>query len=389
MTSYAFSLATHACNRRIITQPLQFNCRMIGAYDLKGLCNEKDKVLINVLKASVIVLFLVMALTACGQQAARNERENAMTALGHRLFNDKRLSADGNSSCASCHVASKHFTDGRPVSVGMHGAKGTRNAPSLQDVQLMSTFFWDGREAHLEDVVLQPFTNPVEMGLANQTVLMQRLSENAEYRFLLKSAYGDETADADKVIAALSAYLRSLPLKPTLYDRHLASKNDAPLSDDQAAGLALFKGKAACAECHHPTGTPATFTDNRFHHTGIGFEQVAGNIAAMLQRLDGLQRQHKPFGEAILTDVQIAELGRFAVTRRPTDLGAFRTPSLRDVASTAPYMHDGSIATLPEAVEREIYYRSLARGRPITLTMDEQRQLLAFLGTLSTTTLPQ
>lgn len=362
---------------------------MLGAYDLKGFCNKRDKALVNVLKASGIVLFLAMALMACEQQAARNNRESAMVALGHRLFDDKRLSADGSLSCASCHIASRHFTDERPVSVGIHGAKGTRNAPSLQDVRLMSTFFWDGRDARLEDVVLQPFTNPVEMGLADRTTLMKKLSEDAGYRPLLKSAYGDEAVDADRITTALSAYLRSLPLKPTLYDRHLASKGDVPLSDDQAAGLVLFRGKAACAECHHPTGTPATFTDNRFHHTGIGFEQVAGNIAAMLQRLDRLQKQRKPIGEAILSDVEIAELGRFAVTRRPTDLGAFRTPSLRDVASTAPYMHDGSITTLPEAIEREIYYRSLARGRPITLTVDEQRQLLAFLETLSTAPLHQ
>ncbi len=104
----------------------------------------------------------------------------------------------------------------------------------------------------------------------------------------------------------------------------------------------------------------------------------------MLKRLDDAKKQGKPIGDVVLSDADVAELGRFAVTRRPLDLGAFRTPTLRNVALTAPYMHDGSIATLREAVEREIYYRSLSRGMAINLTVTEQQQLIAFLGTFTT-----
>jgi cytochrome c peroxidase len=330
--------------------------------------------------------WLLTALTACAPAADDNAGADARIALGQRLFEDPQLSADGRLSCAGCHASALRFTDGRPVSIGVGGAQGTRNAPSVNDVGLMTSFFWDGRETRLEDVVLQPFTNPVEMGLADRAALIARVSQGREYRRLLASAYGDDRVEAGRLVAALSAYLRSLPLTPTRYDLHRASEPGAALSADEAAGLALFAGKAGCADCHRLEGAPAALTDNRFHHTGVGFEQVAGNVAAMLQQLDELQRQRKPIGEAVLASPQIAQLGRFAATRRSADLGAFRTPSLRDVASTAPYMHDGSIASLAEAVEREIYYRSLARGRPISLTVEEQRQLLAFLQTLSTPT---
>jgi len=336
------------------------------------------------LAATVAAAGLLAALAACAPAADDGARAQARIALGQRLFGDPQLSADGRLSCAGCHVAARAFTDGRPVSIGVGGAQGTRNAPSVSDVALMTHFFWDGRETRLEDVVLQPFTNPVEMGLTDRAALLARVSQDREYLRLLASAYGDDRVEAGRLITALSAYLRSLPLTPTRYDRHRGAGPGAALSPDEAAGLALFAGKAGCADCHRLQGSPAALTDNRFHHTGVGFEQVAGNVAAMLRELDELQRQGKPIGEAVLASPQIAQLGRFAATRRSADLGAFRTPSLRDVAATAPYMHDGSIATLAEAVEREIYYRSLARGRPISLTVEEQRQVLAFLDALST-----
>lgn len=328
------------------------------------------------------VLLWGLALVGCSWSSSQ-DRATAQAALGQHLFADTRLSADGVVSCESCHSPSRAFTDGRPVSIGVHGARGTRNAPSLGDVRLMKTFFWDGREARLEDAVLQPFTNPLEMGLADRSRLLNKINGDAKYHALAKSAFGRDTLDAAQVAAALAAYLRSLPLGQSRYDLHLGSAGQVPLGEDELAGLALFQGKAACADCHRLSETPATFTDNGFHHTGIGFEQVAGNVTEMVRRLDATVRNQRPIGEAILADPEVAELGRFAATRRPADLGAFRTPSLRNLALTAPYMHDGSIATLAQAVEREIYYRSLARGRPISLTVQEQRQLLVFLQALS------
>lgn len=333
---------------------------------------------------SSIGFFLVLVLfvfSGCG--GSRQENTNAsLTILGERIFHDSGLSDDGKLSCASCHQASKHFTDQRTVSIGAHGNKGTRNAPSLLDVSLMQTFFWDGRETKLEHAVLQPFTNPAEMGLQSREILLSKLSSESSYRKLLIRAFGSTNITQEKVGDALATYLRSMALKPTRYDRYLLKK--ASLTDEEIAGLLLFQGKAGCAECHQLTGVPVILTDNKFHHTGVGFEQVAGDVATALIYLDALRAERRTLGHAILSEVEIAELGRFSTTRQPADLGAFRTPTLRNVALTSPYMHDGSIATLGEAVEREIYYRSLGRGHPITLTVKEQQQLLVFLNTLST-----
>jgi len=331
-----------------------------------------------------LIIVIAHTITSCAVQHGSNERDKALISVGEMLFHDTSLSIDGRLSCASCHQPARHFTDQRPTSIGANHAVGTRNAPSLLDISMMTTLFWDGRDSRLEDVVLQPFTNAVEMGLQDHDTLVGHVSRKAEYRESMRKAFGHDLIRTGQIAAALTAYLRALPTNPTRYDRYVQSESSRGLSDDEIHGLSLFKGKAGCVDCHRLDGSPVTFTDNLFHHTGIGFEKVAGNITQMVRRLDHLEREGQPLGKAILTDADVAELGRFASTRRSSDLGAFRTPSLRNVALTAPYMHDGSVPTLEEAVEREIYYRSLARGRPISLTVEEQFQLVAFLKALST-----
>jgi cytochrome c peroxidase len=333
--------------------------------------------------ASIFVtLATLSSLTACNDREARREEE--MVELGRMLFEDTHLGADGRTGCISCHLPDYAFTDQRATSRGTGGALGTRNSPSLLDVSTVSSFFWDGRESSLEDAVLQPFTNPVEMGLASDSVLLEKIAIREEYIDHIEGIFGTRQLQTDHISKPLVSYLRSLPIAPTRYDLSLIPSSGFALSATESAGLALFTGKAGCVECHRLSGSPATLADGQFHHTGIGFERVAGNIKLMLDRLEALERDDQPIGNAILVDSQIAELGRFASTRRPSDLGAFRTPSLRNVSRTAPYMHDGSVTTLRSAVERELYYRSLARGRPITLTRTEQDELLEFLSALDT-----
>lgn len=330
--------------------------------------------------ATAVTIFSATGLAGC-ERAARlpgAQGDAATVALGRELFFDRSLSADGVVSCADCHVPAKSFTDGREVSVGVHGRVSTRNAPDLADATVYSTLFWDGRERHLKVVALQAFTNSQEMGLADVRMLLARI--NAQPRYA-KYADGNQL-DQSAVAEGLTQYLRALPRQPTRYDRSIGEPS--LLDADERAGLALFTGKAACTECHLLAGSPATFTDQKFHHAGVGFEQIAGDVAALLGRLEQARRINQPLGTLVLSEREIAELGRFVVTRRPADLGAFRTPSLRNVALTAPYMHDGSVATLEKAVEREIYYRSLGRGRAVNLTVTEQRQLTAFLRAIST-----
>lgn len=327
------------------------------------------------------IMFLAMSgLAGCERPPPTSSApgDTAAIALGRELFFDQSLSADGTVSCAHCHVASKSFTDGRDVSVGVSGRPGTRNAPDLSDAVGYSTLFWDGRESELKVVALQAFTNPQEMGLADVDALVEQVNAQARYAPFANGHPLDQATIAE----GLTQYLRSLPRQPTRYDRSI--EQPSLLNADERSGLALFTGKAACAECHLLAGNPAALTDQKYHHAGVGFEQIAGDVTALLGRLEQSARAGQPLGELVLSEREIAELGRFAVTRRPPDLGAFRTPSLRNVARTAPYMHDGSVATLDKAVEREIYYRSLGRGRAVNLTVTEQRQLTAFLRALST-----
>lgn len=333
--------------------------------------------------AAVQLGLLTLCAAACSPTQAPNA-DKAKAELGKAIFFDSDLSLDGHTPCATCHMESRALADGRRVSIGAQGRVGTRNTPSLMDVQLYSTFFWDGRDTRLEEAVLRPFTNAVEMALPDAASLLEKINTPPRYTKLAIAAFMTPKLDEEQIGEALASYLRSLPLDATRYDASLLATNPSLLSEEEAAGLELFKGKGECVECHHLTGYPAPFTDQKFHHSGVGFEGISGNISRLIEELE-LSRQAQPTVGDSLPSREIAELGRFIVTGAPRDLGAFRTPSLRNVQFTAPYMHDGSVDTLSEAVEREIYYRSLARGRPIFMTVTEREQLVAFLKTLSTT----
>lgn len=345
---------------------------MDGQYSKKGI--------LPLLAIALTALVLASCSRMLEPHSPPSDQQAHLIVLGERLFHDPALSADGLISCASCHDPERHFTDGKSVSVGAFGRSGTRNAPTLLDVDRLQSFFWDGREGALETAVIQPFTNPIEMGLGSNQELIDRVSSDAAYSKAIRSALGiADNSDITEihVSQALSAYLRSLTLLNTAVIPHTGS--DEPKSTER--GRAIFVGKAECAQCHL-VENDAAFTDNRMHHTGIGFDEAAGNLSKLTQRLQTLENQSKPLGVIVLSDPQISQLGGFVKTRKVGDIGAFRTPSLRHVAHTAPYMHDGSVNTLPEAVERELYYRGLARGRPLTLTREEQHDLLAYLRSL-------
>lgn len=306
-------------------------------------------------------------------------RESELAQVGGRLFNDPRLGSDGLTSCATCHISSLAFTDGRAVSEGAFGRTGTRNAPSLIGLAEHGPQFWDGRESTLSRAVMQPFSNPKEMGHDSLAPVLARIEAQPGYQ----SFFGEHVEEAE-VAAALVAYVRSLDDGLSAFERAHRTGDFSALGGEAERGMALFQGKAQCASCHLPEGGTHAFSDDRFHHASVGFARIAGNIRALQSRLDRARQAGEPIGRLVLADADIAELGRFAVTAAPQDLGAFRTPGLRNVARTAPYMHDGSIQTLEAAIEHELYYRGLATGQPIKLTVEEQRQLAAFLRTLST-----
>ncbi len=300
-------------------------------------------------------------------------------ALGQQLFNDKRLSRDGTVSCASCHNPAKAFADGLPVAIGTDQRRGTRNTPSLASLTASgeTSFFWDGRRASLEQAVLDPLTNPVEMGLSNQAQLTEKLRSATSVD---GKNLGIRTPD--QAAAALAAYLRSIEQSPSDYDRFRSGRDLHALSPRAQEGLALFAGKARCAQCHSLQGTPATLTDNSFHRTGVGIDGVEDKLPQLTTEVMAQSLSGSALGNQIALHRDEAQLGRFNVTHDVADIETFRTPSLRAVALTAPYMHDGSVKTLDEALDREVYYRGLNAGRPLNLSVEERKDLLAFLQAL-------
>lgn len=306
-------------------------------------------------------------------------------ALGKQLFNDPSLSADGTVRCASCHIPEKAYADGRATAVGVYGRVGTRNTPSLLSVEIAKegAFFWDGRRTVLEQAVLDPITNSVEMGLRDQTQLMQRIAQNGTYRAAFAQAFPThhDALTPDEVGVALATYIRSLTPPESAFDRYLHGDR-AALNPRAQLGLALFKGKAGCAECHRLDGAPPVLTDHTYHRTGVGLDRITANLPALTGSVIARSLQGSAIGDRVATHADEAQLGRFNVTLEPADIGLFRTPSLRGVSHTAPYMHDGSVATLEEAIDREVYYRSLQAGRPLNLSVEDRLDLAEFLRAL-------
>lgn len=338
---------------------------------------------------ALAVCGVLVALAVIDHHARQSSASPSLTArrvaLGKQLFNDAHLSADGTIRCASCHKPENHYTDGRRVAVGVEGRTGTRNTPSLMTIMdaQETSFFWDGRRSSLNRAVLDPLTNPVEMGLPGHAALLQRVAQEPSYIEAFAQAFPDATpaVTTAHIAAALVAYIHSLKSSESAYDRY-ADGDKTALSPRALLGLGIFRGKGRCAECHLLTGTPAMLTDHGYHRTGVGLDAIASDLPNLTEGVIQRSLQGAAIGDRVATHADEAQLGRFNVTRDPADIGLFRTPSLRDVSHTAPYMHDGSVATLEDAIDREVYYRSLQSGHPLQLTVEERKDLKAFLQAL-------
>ncbi len=307
-------------------------------------------------------------------------------ALGRKLYFDPALSRDGTVSCATCHDSTRQFTDRRPVSEGIGKQLGRRNAPTTMNAALLQSQFWDGREATLELQAGQPILNPVEMGQPDRATVVAKLGALPEYVDAFQKAYGRAIEYAD-IERAIAAFERTLIFLDAPLDRFLAGDADA-ISADAKAGWDLFNGKGRCSACHQLSYANPLGSDNRFHNVGVSarhqdFEGLAKKARAMMSepgfaaKLDQL---------AIATD--LSELGRFMVTRNPADVGAFRTPQLRNIGITAPYMHDGSQQTLWDTLD---HYNKGGEANPwldggmeaLALTEAEIDQLAAFMFALT------
>ena len=325
--------------------------------------------------------------------------DNPMTvekiALGETLYNDKRLSADGTVSCATCHDPKLGFADGLPKAKGIRGLFGTRNSPTVMNSVYYKLLFWDGRVDSLEEQSKQPFVNPVEAGLTSLDKVTGIVSSDPEYVKQFKDVFGVD-ADAitiDHVVKAIASFERTILSANSPFDRWHYGGDESAVSDLVKEGFELFKGKGRCQSCHETSESFALFTDNKFHNVGVGFEKIDPDLKKIVNEFRKAKKEGKSVDELVLTQAEASELGRFAVTLKIKELGAFKTSTLRDVALTAPYMHDGSVATLKEVVD--LYNRGgepnrfLDGGiRPLELTDHEIEALVAFLESLTGESLP-
>jgi cytochrome c peroxidase len=304
--------------------------------------------------------------------------------FGFRLFFSRKLSADGNYSCASCHDPKRFFSDGKAQSVGFKGRRGTRNAPSLLNSAYLPSLFWDGHSPNLARQAISPLLNHNEQALGNERQVLDIVTSDPELNKLQVQAFG-RPVTIDTITAALASYERSLLAGDSPFDRYYFGGERSALSASAVNGLTLFTGRARCASCHLVGSGFALFTDNSYHPstTTLPPEVSASLPALTLKILRVKARNDDALDQLISDDYRVAALGRFVATLNPADIGMFKTPSLRNVAETAPYMHDGRTTTLREAVERELYVRVGDTNYPIILTSSEQEDLLSFLKALT------
>lgn len=305
----------------------------------------------------------------------------AKISLGQKLYFDARLSADDTVSCATCHHPAKGFADGQPVAVGIGGKKGARNSPTSLNSAYNDFQFWDGRAPTLEEQSKGPLINPVEMGMPSHDAVAAKLQKIPEYPPLFQQAFGSDQVTIDNVARAIASFERTLISFSSPFDRFIAGDKSA-MSASAQRGWVLFNEKARCNNCHGYVASLPTFSDNKFHNIGVAMH--AANFAELARKA----AQSPDSLSALAHTSGYSELGRFLVTRQEKDIGAFKTPGLRNVALTAPYMHDGSQRTLEEVID---FYDKGGENnpyldggmRPLKLTPEERADLVEFLKTLT------
>jgi cytochrome c peroxidase len=284
---------------------------------------------------------------------SNNPQSEAKIALGNKLFHDLRFSSTGKVSCATCHDVKKAFTDSPlRTSEGVNKLTGTRNAPTVVNAAYFHKLFLDGRSPDLEDQSQHPFVNPVEMGLPDHTTILNLVRTDAEYAKAFKAVFDKAGAQItmDEVKKAIASFERTLISGDSPFDRYYFGADKQALNPAQIRGFQVFLGQGRCVSCHTIEQNQALFTDNRFHNIGVGVNRIQQDIPKLAGEFLKAKAQGADVDKSVLINPQTSELGRFAVTDNLDDIGAFKTSTLRNIAKTAPYMHDGSLKTLLEVV---------------------------------------
>jgi cytochrome c peroxidase len=297
---------------------------------------------------------------------ADNPQTPEKIALGEKLFFDGRLSVDGTVACSTCHDPARAFTDGRTVSIGVNGRAGQRNSPTILNALYNNIQFWDGRAKTLEDQAALPIVNPSEMGQPSLDAAVAHIAALPEYERTFRRVFGRPINGTD-LVRATASYERTQFSFDSPFDHFMAGDKNA-ISDSAKRGWDLFNTKARCNKCHALTEEkrdPTFFIDKDFHNIGIGI--IRHNVVALACRAE----QEINSGKIIDVDQaaiqsETSVVGRFLVTKKEKDIASFKTPSLRNVLITAPYFHDGSQATLWDAMDHWLeangYGKCLADG---------------------------
>ena len=318
--------------------------------------------------------------------------EPTQASLGRKLFFDRRLSFNNTMSCGMCHVPEEGFTSqASQLSMGLEGKSLRRNAPTVLNVAWEAALFHDGREPSLASFSWSPLLHPDEMGNPSPGYVLERLRQWPDYAGLFEKSFEGRGPGMDTVGLALAAYMRTLVAGDSRFDRWRYGHDAQALTPQEQMGFRIFTGAGRCAACHRVGERSARFSDGLFHVTGAGqSEPVKALVLALAPGVETVLT-----GEDLVhfTDSRTPDLGRFDLSLVEADRFAFKTPSLRNVAQTAPYMHDGSMPTLEAVVA---FYRQGGRPvdgkspllQPLDLTPADELALVAFLKTLDSSQLP-
>ena len=320
---------------------------------------------------------------------ADNPQTPEKISLGQRLFFDRRLSADGTVSCSTCHDPALAFTDRKPLSVGIQGRVGQRNAPTVLNSFYNKTQFWDGRVNTLEEQAALPIVNSVEMGHPSLDAAVAQIATVQEYKEAFQHVFGRPPNGPD-LLRAIASYERTQLSFDSPFDHFIAGETNA-ISESAKHGWELFNTQARCNKCHALTDTQrdvTVFTDNDFHNIGIGI--IRHNVVALARQAEQLIKSGDTSAidrAAIQTDM--SAVGRFLITKKEKDIASFKTPDLRNVLVTGPYFHDGSMETLWDVMDHYNKGDGLQDPyldedmQPLALTESDIDDLVAFLASLT------
>jgi cytochrome c peroxidase len=290
--------------------------------------------------------------------------------LGKQLFFDRRLSGDGTMSCATCHIPELAFTDGQDISLSYPTTRNWRNSPTLINVAFQRYLFHDGRVQTLEDQALFPMMSAFEMN-KNLDYLEEQIRQVPEYEHAFKTVFGGEVT-RERIAMAIASFERTLISFNSPLDRYLIGHEEA-LTADAKKGLEIFRGKGHCTECHHGV----SLSDDKFYALAVPENPALQNDPRVVATVRFVAKVYHYEDYRNLRE----DPGRYLITKDRKDWKAFRTPTLREIAKTAPYMHNGVFNNLDEVIE--FFDRGGGQGnavlKPLGLTTDEKKYLKLFL----------